>query len=58
MLTWAVIFLLLAIVLAVFGFSGAAGTATAIAQFLFYVFAILMALSIVISFFSSVRRKR
>ncbi|WP_218310644.1 DUF1328 family protein [Alteromonas antoniana] len=58
MLTWAVIFLIAAIVLAIFGFGGAAGTATAIAQFLFYIFAILLAISLVFSFFSSIRRKR
>ena len=58
MLTWAVIFLIAAIILAIFGFSGAAGTATAIAQFLFYIFAILLAISLVFSFFSSIRRKR
>jgi uncharacterized membrane protein YtjA (UPF0391 family) len=38
MLSWAVTFLIVALIAAVFGFSGIAGTATWIAQWLFIVF--------------------
>lgn len=38
MLRWALVFLVVAIIAAVFGFGGLAGTAAAIAQVLFYVF--------------------
>ncbi len=57
MLAWSLIFFAIAIVAALFGFGGAAGTATSIAQFLFYIFAILLALSLVASFLKSVRRR-
>jgi uncharacterized membrane protein YtjA (UPF0391 family) len=38
MLRWAIIFLVVALVAALFGFGGIAGTATSIAMILFWVF--------------------
>ncbi|GGW87659.1 DUF1328 family protein [Alteromonas halophila] len=57
MLVWSLIFFAIAIIAALFGFGGAASTATSIAQFIFYIFAILLALSLVASFIQSARRK-
>ena len=48
MLNWAVTFLLVAIVAGVFGFGGIAGTATGIAQTLFFLFIVLFIVSLVI----------
>jgi uncharacterized membrane protein YtjA (UPF0391 family) len=45
MLSWAFVFLVLAIIAAVFGFSGIAGAAAHIAQILFFVFLILLVVS-------------
>lgn len=42
MLSWAVAFLILAIIAGVLGFGGIAGTATGIAQVLFFVFVALL----------------
>lgn len=47
MLRWAVIFFVVAIIAAVFGFGGIAGAATDIARILFFVFLILFAVSLV-----------
>jgi uncharacterized membrane protein YtjA (UPF0391 family) len=47
MLSWAITFLIVALVAAAFGFGGIAGTATTIAQWLFVVFIILF----IVSFF-------
>lgn len=47
MLRWAVIFLVVAIIAAVFGFGGIAAGATEIAKILFYIFLILFVISIV-----------
>ncbi len=47
MLSWAVIFLIIAIIAAVFGFGGIAVAATGIAKILFFVFLILFALSLI-----------
>jgi uncharacterized membrane protein YtjA (UPF0391 family) len=41
MLNWALTFLVIAIIAAVFGFGGIAATATGIAQILFYIFLVL-----------------
>lgn len=41
MLRWALIFLVIALVAALFGFGGIAATATNIAQILFYIFLVL-----------------
>lgn len=47
MLSWAVTFLVIALIAAVFGLSGIAGTATNIAWILFVVFLIIAAISFV-----------
>ena len=48
MLNWALTFLVVALIAAVFGFGGIAGTAVGIAQTLFYVFLILFLVSLVV----------
>jgi len=52
MLNWAVTFLVVALIAALLGFTGIAGTAIGIAKILFYVFLILF----VVSLFSHVFR--
>lgn len=47
MLSWAVTFLVLAIIAGILGFGGIAGTASGIAQILFVVFLILLVVSAV-----------
>ena len=47
MLTWAVIFFIVAIVAAVFGFGGIASAAAGIAQVLFWVFVALFVISLI-----------
>jgi uncharacterized membrane protein YtjA (UPF0391 family) len=47
MLRWAIAFLVIALVAAVFGFGGIAGTAMSIAQIIFYVAIILFAIAII-----------
>jgi uncharacterized membrane protein YtjA (UPF0391 family) len=46
MLSWAVTFLIIALVAAVFGFGGIASGATSIAQILFFVFLVLFVVSL------------
>ncbi len=46
MLSWAVTFLIIALVAALFGFRGVAGTATGIAKVLFVLFLILFVVSL------------
>lgn len=46
MLRWAIIFLVIALVAALFGFGGIAGAATSIARILFFVFLVLFILSL------------
>jgi len=53
MLGWALTFLVIAIIAAIFGFGGIAGTAAGIAQILFYIF---LAIFIVSLLFGLVRR--
>lgn len=48
MLSWALFFFILALVAAFFGFTGLAGTASDIAQILFYIFLGLLILSYII----------
>ncbi|PIR34518.1 MAG: DUF1328 domain-containing protein [Alphaproteobacteria bacterium CG11_big_fil_rev_8_21_14_0_20_44_7] len=48
MLNWAVGFFLIAVVAAIFGFGGIAAAATDIAVFLFYIFAVLFVLALVV----------
>lgn len=47
MLNWAITFLVVAIIAAIFGFGGIAGTATGIAKALFFVFLVLFLVSLV-----------
>ena len=46
MLNWAVIFLVIALIAAVLGFTTLAGAAISIAKIIFYVFAVLFAISL------------
>jgi uncharacterized membrane protein YtjA (UPF0391 family) len=51
MLGWAITFLLVALVAAVLGFGGIAGTAVEIAKLIFFVAIILFAISAVVALF-------
>lgn len=48
MLSWAITFLVIALIAAVLGFGGIAGTASSIAQILFFVFIVLFLVSLII----------
>jgi len=48
MLNWALTFFIVAIIAAVLGFGGIAGTATGIAKFLFMLFVILFLVSLIV----------
>lgn len=48
MLRWSIIFFVIAIVAALFGFGGIAEGAAAIAKILFYIFAVLFVLALVL----------
>ena len=50
MLRWALIFLVIALIAALFGFGGIAGAATGVAQILFWVFVALLVISVVMNF--------
>ena len=47
MLSWAITFLIVALIAAVFGFGGIAGTAVGIAKILFFVFIVLFVISLI-----------
>src|SRR3954454_3877693 len=47
MLSWALTFLVIALIAGVFGFGGVAGTATQIAQILFFLFLVLFVVSLI-----------
>jgi uncharacterized membrane protein YtjA (UPF0391 family) len=47
MLSWAITFLVIAIIAAVLGFGGIAGTAAGIAKILFFVFLVLFVVSLI-----------
>lgn len=49
MLTWALIFLVVALIAAVFGFGGIAASATGIAQILFVVFLVIAAAAFIMN---------
>ncbi|HLP84090.1 MAG TPA: DUF1328 domain-containing protein [Phycisphaerales bacterium] len=51
MLHWAIGFLIIALIAAVLGFGGIAGTAVDIAKILFFVFIVLFLISAALSFF-------
>lgn len=55
MLRWALIFLVLALVAGLLGFTGIAGQSMSIARILFFVFLIIFAVSLVISLVSGKR---
>jgi len=55
MLRWAVIFLVVALIAALFGFTGISVAATEIAQFLFWVFVILFVVTALIHLFTGRR---
>ncbi|GHG05098.1 DUF1328 domain-containing protein [Thalassotalea marina] len=55
MIRWILSFLVIAIIAALLGFTGIAGTATNIAVFLFYVFAALVVFAIALSFIQAAR---
>lgn len=48
MLYWAAIFLVIALLAAVFGFGGVASASAGIAQVLFFVFLVLLVISVVV----------
>jgi uncharacterized membrane protein YtjA (UPF0391 family) len=50
MLTWAVIFLVVAIIAALFGFREVAGVATQIAKILFFIFLVLFVVSLIMHY--------
>ena len=50
MLRWALIFLIIALIAGAFGFTGVAGTAAAIAKFLFAIFLLICAFFLVLAF--------
>jgi len=47
MLAWAIIFLVIAIIAALFGFTNVAGTSIEIARILFFVFIVLFVISLI-----------
>jgi uncharacterized membrane protein YtjA (UPF0391 family) len=49
MLTWTIIFLVVALIAGLFGFGGIASTATGIARVLFFIFLVLFAISLLTS---------
>lgn len=51
MLQWALVFFIVAIIAAAFGFGGIAATSAGIAKFLFYIFVILFVASLVVGLF-------
>jgi uncharacterized membrane protein YtjA (UPF0391 family) len=55
MLSWVIGFLIIALVAALFGFTGLAGAAANIAQVLFYIFILLFVVSLIVSLVSGRR---
>lgn len=51
MLTWVVIFLVIALLAAVFGFTGIAAASAGIAKVIFFVFVVLFAISLILHLF-------
>jgi len=47
MLNWAVVFLVIALIAALFGFGGIAGTAVGIAKLLFFIFLAIFVISLI-----------
>lgn len=55
MLGWALAFLVIALVAALFGFGGIASASAGIAQILFFVFLVLFVVTLIVRLFSSRR---
>lgn len=55
MLNWAIAFLVIALIAALFGFGGIVSAAVGIAKILFFIFIVLFAISAVMSVFGSRR---
>jgi uncharacterized membrane protein YtjA (UPF0391 family) len=55
MLSWALAFLVFALIAALFGFGNIAGTASSIAVFLFWIFVVLFLISLVASLITGKR---
>lgn len=58
MLRWSLIFLLFGLIAALLGFTTVAGTAIGIAQILFYIFAVLFVLTLLVALFSGNKTTR
>ncbi|HEY4248394.1 MAG TPA: DUF1328 domain-containing protein [Lacunisphaera sp.] len=58
MLRWSLTFLLFGLIAALLGFTNVAGTAIGIAQVLFYIFAVLFVLTLLMGLFSGGRTTR
>lgn len=56
MLSWAVVFLVVALIAAVLGFGGLAGTAVGIAKLLFFVFLAIFVISLIMGLARGRRR--
>ncbi len=56
MLKWAVIFFVIALVAALFGFTEIAGAAAGIAEILFFIFLVLFVISLIMAFTSKSTR--
>ncbi len=53
MLTWAIIFLVIALIAGAFGFRGVASTAVDIAKILFFIFIVIFVVLLILSFFGA-----
>lgn len=58
MLRWSLTFLLFGLIAALLGFTNVAGTAIGIAQTLFYIFAVLFVLTLLVGLFSGGKTTR
>ncbi len=58
MLRWSLTFLLFGLIAALLGFTNVAGTAIGIAQVLFYIFAVLFVLTLLVGLFSGGKSTR
>ncbi|KIC37908.1 DUF1328 domain-containing protein [Leisingera sp. ANG-M7] len=56
MLYWAIVFLAVAIIAGIFGFSGIATASAGIAQILFYIFLLLFAAALIVRLFRGASR--
>lgn len=56
MLRWAIIFLVVAVIASIFGFTGVASTAAGIAKVFFFIFAVLFVIALILGL--TVMRRR